>query len=36
MGKAQDAKNHRDNATAENSLLGAKRHMGRMGDVVLI
>ena len=26
----------RDNATAENSFLGAKRHMGRMGNIVII
>jgi len=36
MGKAQDAKIAEDNAAAENSLLGAKGHMGRMVDVVVI
>jgi len=28
--------NNRDNATVEDSLLGTKRHMGQMGDVVII
>jgi len=36
MGKAQDAKIAETMLTAENGLLGAKRHMGRMGNVVLI
>ena len=37
MGKAQDAKIAKTmNATAENSLLGAKGHISRMVDVVVI
>ena len=36
MGKAQDAKIAETMLTAENSLLSAKRHMGRMVDVVVI
>jgi len=35
-GQGAGCQNCRDNATTENSLLGAKRHMGRMGAKVLV
>ena len=36
VGQGATRQNRIDNAAAENSLLGAKGHMGRMVDVVVI